>query len=631
MLGFIGTETNSSIAFSGSYDPALVVLSLIAAYLGAFSGLAVVRRLQQGEACETLHRIGWLALGALILGGGVFAMHFIGMLAFKLPVAVRFDLRLTLYSAVPAIVSAAWMLQMASRREATPSRLWVGGMIGGMGIGAMHYSGMMAMRLDAQMLFEPVLFAVSIVVAVVLAALAIHARHLFPVFGLNPDSRIGHQIAPLIMAMAISGMHYTAMAATEFFPGVACRTQSEVIIDPVVVGVGVVIIFFLLVMSAIFIAYLGDNQGELAERVRLLRRVFQREHRLFFFKVLVIALGMVLGTAWIAIYIHGVTEQISHKLTKELALDRVAKDIVHEFETVVFDLNLLVDSGRMARFLEREGGESRERLVHLFRFIARERRVYDQIRFIDEHSQEIIRTGVDPGLQGIQSQPPHAPEGELVRRSFALSRGEFYVSRFEWRGDQGGNAGPPRPIIHFAAPVFDGADRRRGVVVLHVLGSVIFDRVRALAREPNQTLYLIDQDGHYLLSPWMEKAWEGEANRHATFARDFPKVWGYLESGGIGLISTGHAQFFFQSLTALLRDDIKSEFGRNHREWKVVLRVEPEGLSWSQLRDHPISLVIFSCFVVLSFVISWIVTLFVVVRRASEEAAAAALRELEFQ
>ena len=114
MLSFIGSEIDTSTAFSGSYDFTLVILSLFAAYLGAFSGLAVMAHVRQHEVSTS--RKAWLLFGAIVLGNGVFAMHFIGMLAYKLPISVRFGWELTALSGLFAMLASGWMLHRSSRQ-----------------------------------------------------------------------------------------------------------------------------------------------------------------------------------------------------------------------------------------------------------------------------------------------------------------------------------------------------------------------------------------------------------------------------------------------------------------------------------------------------------------------------------
>src|SRR5262249_22977333 len=151
-----------------------------------------------------------LALGAATLGVGVWAMHFLGMLAFHLPLRVRYDVLITLGSVVPAMLASGIMLHIISRERVHPWQLFLSGMLMGAGISAMHYTGMAAMRLDAVMHYDPLLIGVSIIVAVGLATTALYTK--FVASGkepaLIPWAKPG---AALVMGFAIAGMHYTGM------------------------------------------------------------------------------------------------------------------------------------------------------------------------------------------------------------------------------------------------------------------------------------------------------------------------------------------------------------------------------------------------------------------------------------
>jgi NO-binding membrane sensor protein with MHYT domain len=103
-------------------------------------------------------------------------MHFLAMLAFRLPVKVHYDVSITLVSVVPAVLASGIMLHVISQPRISPSRLILGGGLMGAGIGVMHYTGMAAMRMNAVMRYDPVLFVVSVVVAVVLATAALYTK-----------------------------------------------------------------------------------------------------------------------------------------------------------------------------------------------------------------------------------------------------------------------------------------------------------------------------------------------------------------------------------------------------------------------------------------------------------------------
>src|SRR2546422_11673591 len=112
------------------------------------------------------------------MGIGVWAMHLIGMLAFRLPVKVNYEVWIPLVSVAPAVLASGIMLHVISQARISVGKLIVGGALMGAGIGVMHFTGMAAMRMDAAMRYDPLLFVASVVVAVVLATTALYTKFL---------------------------------------------------------------------------------------------------------------------------------------------------------------------------------------------------------------------------------------------------------------------------------------------------------------------------------------------------------------------------------------------------------------------------------------------------------------------
>ncbi len=151
---------------------------------------------------------------SLALGCGVWSMHFIGMLSFELCTTVQYDKSLTIISIFPSLLASTIALFFVNRPKISPAELVLGGVLVGSGIGAMHYTGMAAMQTGPYLRYDPWYFALSIVVAVVLAILSLWVR-----FGLE-NLKLGNLwpslISSVTMGSAISGMHYTGMAAARF-------------------------------------------------------------------------------------------------------------------------------------------------------------------------------------------------------------------------------------------------------------------------------------------------------------------------------------------------------------------------------------------------------------------------------
>src|SRR5260370_6248319 len=145
------------------YGPSLVLLSYFISVLGSYCAVRCALLAQQRDRRLS----GWLALAALALGGGgIWAMHFIAMIACRLPVPVRYNLPLTLGSLVVAVAMSGAGLYIVSRDPTRPLQLLAGAGVAGLGVSAMHYMGIAAMRLPAHITLRPLLVVASVMVAV---------------------------------------------------------------------------------------------------------------------------------------------------------------------------------------------------------------------------------------------------------------------------------------------------------------------------------------------------------------------------------------------------------------------------------------------------------------------------------
>jgi PAS domain S-box-containing protein len=200
-----------SLLSYGIYDPKLVLLSLLVAIFASWMGLQIAGQARQ----QTRQRTLFLFTGSLALGAGVWAMHFIGMLAFNLCTQVDYDPMITILSNLPSIGASYVALSLIARERIGTGSLVVGGVLVGAGIGAMHYAGMAGMQMSLDLRYDPFTFGLSIVVAVVLATLALWVR-----FGLRRLRSLSEGkrllLAAIVMGCAITGMHYTGMAAARF-------------------------------------------------------------------------------------------------------------------------------------------------------------------------------------------------------------------------------------------------------------------------------------------------------------------------------------------------------------------------------------------------------------------------------
>jgi two-component system sensor histidine kinase/response regulator len=194
-----------------SYSPWLVVLSIVIAVMASYATLGLGARLvaSQGRAWRV-----WLAGGAMAMGFGIWAMHFVGMLALRMPIALSYSIGWTLASMAPAVLASGALLAMIRRYDQPHAgHVLIGSVVMGAGIGAMHYAGMAAIELSPALGHDARMVLWSVAVAVLFATAGVwlafrHAR--------QPASEPMRWLAALVMGSTVAAMHYTGMAAARF-------------------------------------------------------------------------------------------------------------------------------------------------------------------------------------------------------------------------------------------------------------------------------------------------------------------------------------------------------------------------------------------------------------------------------
>ncbi|RZT31395.1 putative bifunctional diguanylate cyclase/phosphodiesterase [Cupriavidus agavae] len=203
---------------SPSYDASLVLFSVLVAVLASYTALDMAGRIS--TAGRGRYARMWLAGGAVAMGLGIWSMHFIGMLAFSLPIPLGYDAGITAASLLIAVGASAFALKLVSGARLPPARLALGATVLGAAIASMHYTGMAALRMQPGIDYDPWLFVLSVAIAVSASGAA-----LWIAFRLRRNMPRVHQLrlgAALVMGGAIAAMHYTGMAAARFPLGSVC-------------------------------------------------------------------------------------------------------------------------------------------------------------------------------------------------------------------------------------------------------------------------------------------------------------------------------------------------------------------------------------------------------------------------
>jgi NO-binding membrane sensor protein with MHYT domain/two-component sensor histidine kinase len=268
----------------GTYNYWLVLLSLVVAITASYDALDLTSRVVacQGQTSERF----WLIGGAVAMGCGIWSMHFVGMLSFRAPVRVSYDAQITGLSLLIAVAASWFALYVASRPTLSLSRLFGGGLLMGLAIAAMHYTGMAAMRVAQPVHYNAAMVALSVAIAISASLVALWSG-----FQLRLETiftsiwkKAG---SAAVMGAGICAMHYTGMAASMFTPisisTVTAPSVSQAGLAAALSGFTLAFLIAMLLVSALD-AYYAERSAKLAERAlrdseQQLRRLFdEREH-----------------------------------------------------------------------------------------------------------------------------------------------------------------------------------------------------------------------------------------------------------------------------------------------------------------------------------------------------------------
>jgi NO-binding membrane sensor protein with MHYT domain len=218
------------------YSPFLVGASVLVAIMAAFTCLRLTSELRNRTVTRRKVRI---AEASIALGGGIWSMHFIGMLAVTLPFAVTYDPLLTLGSMLLAILITGCGLLLLHFGERTTMRIVMAGTLTGIGIAAMHYTGMAAISANCIVDYQPVGIVLSVLISIAASTLAMWLAY-------STRSILRTAIGAIVLGLAVSAMHYVAMFNTSFAQAADFVAQPIPALDPQVLAISVTLTTFVI-------------------------------------------------------------------------------------------------------------------------------------------------------------------------------------------------------------------------------------------------------------------------------------------------------------------------------------------------------------------------------------------------
>jgi NO-binding membrane sensor protein with MHYT domain len=262
ILDFFQLATIPSNHFNGSYDTKLVVLSFMVAMSASYIALDLTGRLRDINITRTSSLL-WLIGGAIAMGAGIWSMHFIGMLSFTIPgLTLRYDLFWTVLSLFVAILASGFALYLLQTSKIRIEHYIAGGIILGLAIASMHYTGMEAMFITLNIRYLPNLFFLSILIAILASEAALWLALKSNQVILKVRNRI-KIVSAMIMGLAICGMHYTGMAASIFTPLCApSLVAGTSALDPTLLSIGIATVTFIILGVAYFASSFKESLNQ---------------------------------------------------------------------------------------------------------------------------------------------------------------------------------------------------------------------------------------------------------------------------------------------------------------------------------------------------------------------------------
>jgi PAS domain S-box-containing protein len=303
---------------------------------------------------------------------------------------------------------------------------------------------------------------------------------------------------------------------------------------------------------------------------------------------------LLLGIAAAHFYTQYQAARVSREAGERVSVALARRAVLGDIAGVVTDLTVL------ARQLEDQldAGDSAPlewRLGRIFGIFVAQKRLYDQIRYIDARGMEQVRINLS-GDRALAAEALQDKSGRYYfSEAMALPRGGIYLSPLDLNMEQGRIERPLKPMLRFATPVFDAAGRRRGILVLNYLGQRLLDNFREAATHVADHIHLTEHRGYWLSGPRPEDAWGFMLGHQRTFAQRFPTEWQTIQGGAEGQFVTPAGLFTFTTVSLLTAAAAASHSGfdlaawpahkgSGGREWKIIARLPAQRLGGSPAR-----------------------------------------------
>ncbi len=280
------------------------------------------------------------------------------------------------------------------------------------------------------------------------------------------------------------------------------------------------------------------------------------------------------------------TREASESLNVDLARHMIASDI----RNVVSDLNFLAEHFERQGILDDLTYHDEKRITQEFSIFAKQKVLYDQIRYLNHEGMEIVRVNFNGGQPKVvlQRELQNKASRYYFKEALSQDRGGIYLSPLDLNMEEGQIEYPLKPVMRFGTPVFDQQGNKKGIILLNYFGSRLIDNFKRAAANIADHIVMVNSEGFWLSSNISEDEWGFMFSRDITFSSRFPAIWKTITQQFTGQIQTAQGLFTFTTIYPLsvaldaANQDVKPVLPKNGSAgdyWKIISQVSPRDLS----------------------------------------------------
>lgn len=308
--------------------------------------------------------------------------------------------------------------------------------------------------------------------------------------------------------------------------------------------------------------------------------------------------------------------------------DRVKNEIQFELGSIVSDLRTLSQIKSFTQYLDTGSGNLKLEISQIFKVFSKEKKTYDQIRFINSKGLEIIRINYNNGKPAAVNQENLQDKSNryYFRETFNLDAGDVYFSPFDLNIEHGEIEQPLKPMIRVGIPVFNAAGEKKGILLVNYLGSAVLKILSSIEPADNSDIYLLNPEGYWLYSHDSAKNWAFmyPELKDVSFAKQYPEEWKSIRMQRSGIVSGRENIFIFTTISPFKTPSVQA-----HYFWKAVIHFPDKAFSALFVNVFKFFSVFMAGIFIITFILVFLITEVVYERRKTQRETAVSLAEKE--